>query len=97
MQVSHNLIPTGQFCTVTFITNQGETRTINGRTGVNKYIKGTGIRSSETRNKYFLLWTRNGSNKFDAPKNINKKQIISIKAHGIKAEKNVNSNYAKAV
>jgi hypothetical protein len=97
MQVSHNLIPTGQFCTVTFVKLDGTVRTLNGRTGVNKYLKGTGNRSDQTRSNYFLLWVREGSNKFNTAKNINKKQIISIKAHGIKAEKNLNSNYAKAV
>ena len=96
-KVSQALVVGGMFCTVTFITSKGETRTINGRTGVTKYIKGTGKRTSQTADKYFLLWTRNGSMKFDAPRNINRQSIISVKAQGIKAEKNNNSVYADFV
>lgn len=96
-KISSSLVSTGQFCTVTFTTATGEMRTVNGRTGVKKYIKGTGKRSEATDSKYLLLYTRNGSNKFDAPRNISRVNIISIKAHGIKADKNNNSAYAKTV
>lgn len=96
-KVSNMLATTGQFCTVTFITSKGEIRTINGRTGVLKYIKGTGKRSVATNNKYLLIWTRNGSARFDAPRNVNRNSIVSIKAHGIKAEKNNNSIYSDFV
>jgi len=95
--VSNSLVSTGNFCTVTFLTNDGEVRTINGRTGVKKYLKGTGKRTETTNSKYFLVYTRNGSPKFDAPRNIAKNRIISIKAHGIRAEKNNNSPYAHNV
>lgn len=96
-KVSNFLVATGQFCTVTFVTSKGETRTINGRTGVRKYIKGTGNRSQATDNKYMLLWTRNGSTRFDAPRNVNRSSIVSVKAHGIKCEKNNNSVYSDFV
>lgn len=95
--VSSSLVSTGNFCTVSFITNDGEIRTINGRTGVNKYLKGTGNRTQATNNKYFLIYTRDGSPKFNAPRNIAKNRIISIRAHGIRAEKNNNSPYAHNV
>lgn len=96
-KISSFLVSTGQFCTVTFVTSSGELRTVNGRTGVKKYLTGTGNRSEATNNKYLLLYTRNGSNKFDAPKNISRVNIISVKAHGILANKNVESTYAKNV
>lgn len=96
-KISSSLVSTGQFCTVTFITNSGELRTLNGRTGVTKYIKGTGNRTAQTNDKYLLLYTRNGSNKFDAPRNISRVSIVSVKAHGIRAGKNDNSIYAKTV
>ena len=96
-KISSSLVSTGQFCTVTFLTVSGEVRTVNGRTGVTKYLKGTGKRTAQTNDKYLLLYTRNGSNKFDAPKNISRVNIISVKAHGIKAGKNSDSVYAKTV
>ena len=92
-KIAQSLACTGQFCTVTFVKNNGEVKTINGRTGVKKYIKGTGSRSVETSNKYLLVWTRNGSRKFDAARNIAKDRIISIKAHGVKAQRNDYSDY----
>ena len=97
VKISSSLVSTGQFCTVTFLTVSGEIRTVNGRTGVKKYLTGTGKRSQATNDKYLLLYTRSGSNKFDAPRNISRVNIISVKAHGIKAGKNSESVYAKTV
>ena len=96
-KISSSLVSTGQFCTVTFVTSSGELRTVNGRTGVKKYLTGTGTRSQATDKKYLLLYTRNGSTKFDAPRNISRVNIISVKAHGIKAGKNSESVYARTV
>ena len=96
-KISDSLVSTGNFCTVTFLTNDGEVCTINGRTGVKKYFKGTGKRTEVTNNKYFLVYTRSGSRAFNAPRNIAKNRIISIRAHGIRAEKNNNSPYAHNV
>ena len=89
------LIPTGQFCTVTFVTKNGDIRKLNGRTGVTKYNK-----TSKPHNgfdKYFLVYTRNGSKFFDSPKLVAKDKIIGIKAHGIRAEKNNDSIYSHNV
>ena len=97
IKVSGFLVTTGMFCTVTFLTNSGEVRTVNGRTGVHKYTTGTGKRSNLTAQKYILLYTRNGSPKFNAPKNIARDRIIGFKAHGINAGKNNTSTYAKNV
>jgi hypothetical protein len=90
------LIPTGQFCSVTFITKAGDIRKVNGRTGVNKYSKGT-AKSTVNHDKFFLVYTRSGSKFFDAPRAIDKAKIISIKAHGIRAEKNKDSIYCHNV
>ena len=91
-KISNALVQTGQFCTVTFIKENGEIRTINGRTGVKKYLKGY-QRSAKAEALYLLVWTRDGSRKFDAPRNIARDRIISIKAHGIKAQRNNLSEY----
>jgi len=96
-KISSSLVQTGQFCTVTFITNSGEIRTINGRTGVTKYNTGKGKRSAQTERDYLLIYTRCGSVRFDAPRSINRMNIISVKAHGIKAQKNPASDYASNV
>lgn len=97
IKVSGLLVTTGMFCTVTFVTKSGDIRTVNGRTGVHKYTKGTGKRSSLTAQKYILLYTRDGSPKFDAPKNIARDRIIGFKAHGVNVGKNIHSTYAKNV
>lgn len=91
-KISSSLVSTGQFCTAL-----GEIHTVNGRTGVKKYLTGTGKRSQATNDKYLLLYTRNGSRSFDAPRNISRVNIISVKAHGIKAGKNSDSVYARTV
>lgn len=96
-KIAHNLASTGQFCTVSFITKAGELRTINGRSNVTKYLKGTGKRTAETAEKYLLIWTRKGSRKFDAARNVDKSQIISIRAHGITMEMNHESFYRNTV
>ena len=95
-RIAQSLASTGQFCTVTFVKENGEIRTINGRTGVKKYLKGN-KRSELAEKLYLLIWTRNGSRSFDAPRNIARNRIISIKAHGVLAKKNNLSEYAQYV
>lgn len=97
MKFSNQMIEGGQFCTVTFVTKSGEIRTINGRTGVKKYIKGTGDRSKETVSKYLLVWTRNGSRRFDAARNIARDRIVEFKAHGVIGKRNKFSDYPNNV
>lgn len=44
----------GKFVTVTFIKKDGTERTLNGRTGVTKYLKGG--KSTVDTNKYFVVF-----------------------------------------
>lgn len=96
-KIAHKMASTGQFCTVVFITKSGEVRKINGRANVSKYIKGTGKRSDATAEKYLIIWTRDGSPKFDAARNVDKSQIVSIKAHGVEMQMNNDSAYRQTV
>ena len=89
--VNNQLVPTGRFVTVTFVTNDGTIRKLNGRTGVNKYSKNNVVNDDS---KYFLIYTRSGSRLFDAPRSVSKSTILSIKASGISAEKNPSSVYS---
>ena len=93
--VNGSLVPTGKFVTITFFTKSGDIRKLNGRTGVNKYSKGG--KPTVDLSKFFIVYTRKGSIKFDAPRVVNKNSIISIRASGIKAEKNVESAYASTL
>lgn len=97
MKIAHKMAATGQFCTVTFITKSGEVRKINGRSNVVKYLKGTGKRTEETAEKYLLIWCRKGSRKFDAARNVDKSQIVSIRAHGVTMQMNNDSIYRQTV
>ena len=47
----------GAFMTVTFKKKNGEMRTINGRSGVTKHLKG-GVRTTDEA-KYFLIYENN--------------------------------------
>lgn len=96
-KIAHAMASTGQFCTVEFITKSGEVRKLNGRSNVVKYLKGTGKRSDATAEKYLLIWTRKGSRKFDAARNVDKANIVSIKAHGVTMQMNNDSVYRKTV
>ena len=96
-KIAHKMAATGQFCTVEFITKSGELRKLNGRSNVVKYLKGTGKRSDATADKYLLIWTRKGSRKFDAARNVDRSRIVSIKAHGVTMRMNNDSVYRRTV
>lgn len=80
---SLDLVPTGKFVTVEFINKYGVLRRYNGRTGVKKYLKHTGYKSEETRKKYFVLWVRRDSQRFDGVAMIDKTKIIRLSAGGV--------------
>ena len=94
---SLDLIPTGKFVTVEFINKYGELRRYNGRTGVKKYLKHTGFKSAETRKKYFVLWIRRDSQRFDGITMIDKTKIIRLSAGGVVLWSNQDSQHMKTV
>ena len=94
---SLDLIPTGKFVTVEFVNKYGVIRRYNGRTGVKKYLKHTGYRSEETRKKYFVLWIRRDSQRFDGVAMIEKTKIIRLSAGGVVLWSNKDSRYTKTV
>ncbi len=94
---SLEMVPTGKFVTVEFINKYGELRRYNGRTGVKKYLKHTGYKSEETRKKYFVLWIRRDSQRFDGVAMIDKTKIIRLSAGGVVLWSNQDSQYTKTV
>lgn len=94
---SLDLVPTGKFVTVEFINKYGELRRYNGRTGVKKYLKHTGFKSEQTRAKYFVLWIRRDSQRFDGVAMIDKTKIIRLSAGGVVLWSNKDSQYTKTV
>lgn len=94
---SLDLVPTGKFVTVEFINKYGVIRRYNGRTGVKKYLKGTAYKSEETRKKYFVLWIRRDSQRFDGVAMIDKTKIIRLSAGGVVLWSNQDSRYTKTV
>lgn len=94
---SLELIPSGKFVTVEFINKYGAVSRYNGRTGVRKYLKGTGYKSEETLKKYFVLWVRRGSKSFDGVATIDKTKIIRLSAGGVVLWTNPKSKYKKTV
>lgn len=89
------LVPTGKFVTVEFITKAGEYRKYNGRTGVTKYLKHG--KSTVDHTKYFVLYVRSGSKLFDSVKLVARDKITGIKASGIVAKRNNDSEYTHNV
>lgn len=90
-------IERGTWVTVEFLKADGSTRKINGRTNVTKYLKNGPPRSEQSKKDYFLVWTRNGSNKFDAPRHVARDRILSIKAEGYSVETSKSSAYARII
>lgn len=88
----------GRFITVEFIKADGSIRKINGRTGVSKYLQQSGIVHSQANQKeYILLYTRNGSIRFDAPRHVARTRILSVRADGVEVYRNNQSAYAALI
>lgn len=98
---SLELIPSGKFVTVEFVTKAGELRKYNGRTGVKKYLvmKGSAetIARDNKTSEYFILWVRRGGIKFDTVAMVHKRRIVKISAGGVVLWQNKASRYAKTV
>ena len=87
----------GCWVTIEFLKADGSTRKLNGRTGVLKYLKNGPARSEQSKKDYFLIWTRSGSAKFDAPRHVARDRILSIKAEGYSVETSRTSAYARII
>lgn len=100
---SLELIPSGKFVTVEFITKSGELRKYNGRTGVKKYLKHAGVldvdnfTKSTGKQDYFILWVRRGGIKFDNVAMVHKHRIVKLLAGGVVLWQNKESKYSKTV
>lgn len=93
---SLELIPSGKFVTVEFITKSGELRKYNGRTGVKKYLKYVQFSNAEKGN-YFILWVRRGGIKFDSVAMVHKSKIVRLIAGGVVLYENKKSRYSRTV
>ena len=66
----------GKFVTVTFRKKDGSIRTITGRSGVKKYLKGG--KSTLDPNKFFILYSVQDK----GYRAIAKDRILAVKSHG---------------
>ena len=71
----------GKFITVDFIKKDGSTRTINGRLGVTKYLKGG--KCTLNKDKYFIIYENN--NGYRA---INKETVFALRCGNVSIELN---------
>lgn len=90
-------IERGCWVTIEFLKQDGTIRKLNGRTGVVKYLKNGPPRSEQSKKDYFLVWTRDGSPRFDAPRHVARDRILSIKAEGYSVETSKSSAYARII
>lgn len=96
MQKIWHALDTGRFVSVQFVTKSGEVRTISGRTGVKKYVKGTGSRSEKVREEYLLLSIKGDDGRhFTEFRNIRKDRILAVKFDGKTMASNDASDYCK--
>jgi hypothetical protein len=88
-------ITSGKFVTVTFVTNNGSIRRINGRTGVTKHLKGGKISGLESPSKvkYITIWDLLAK----GYRNIRRDSILRINAEGFTVGTNLSSAYAKKI
>lgn len=93
---SLDLIPTGKFLTVEFVTKHGALSRHNGRTGVKKYLKHVQF-SNAQKGDYFVLWVRRGGVKFDSVAMVHKSKIVRLTAGGVVLYENKASRYSRTV
>ena len=71
----------GKFITVSFIKKDGTTRTLNGRTGVTKYLKGG--TSTVDHDKYLVVYDTVNT----GYRCVNKDTIVSVTCEGLTINK----------
>ena len=69
----------GKMITVTFVKKNGDTRVLNGRLGVTKYLKGTKINTSPA--EYITIFDV----KNNGYRSINRENILGVRCDGIEA------------
>ncbi len=87
----------GLFVTVEFVKADGTTRRINGRSDVKKYLQPGSTAWDNSDPDYLVIYTRQGSRKFDAARFVARNRIISIKANGQSMQQNPDSKYKKPI
>lgn len=76
IEVLRKLVGTGRFATVTFNTDDGRRRVLNGRTGVTKGLKGGGRKFDANKKGLLVIWDRNKK----AYRSIRAENVVSISA-----------------
>lgn len=69
----------GKMLTVTFVKQDGTERTLNGRLGVRKYIKGSSLKKNST--EYITIY--DVQNK--GYRSVNRDTIVAVRCEGIEA------------
>jgi len=69
----------GKMLTVTFVKQDGTERTLNGRMGVTKYIKGSSLKKNST--EYITIY--DVQNK--GYRSVNRDTIVAVRCEGIEA------------
>ena len=88
IDVLERLVGTGRMASVDFVTKGGKPRTINGRTGVKKFLKGTGRRRNLHAKGQLLVWEalrpqdkeREGAKRY---RTISADRVRAIRADGV--------------
>lgn len=83
-----NLIGTGRMASVDFLTKKGTVRTINGRVGVKKYLKGTKRKSNPSAHGQVIIWetlrpqdkVRDGAKRY---RTITAEKVRAVRADGV--------------
>ena len=88
LKILESIIGTGRFASVDFLTKTGRNRTINGRTGVVKYVTGKGRRRNLQSKGQFIVWeplrpqdtNRDGKRRY---RTITADNVRAIRADGV--------------
>lgn len=80
-KLMEKIIESGKICSVTFVKKDGSLRTLVGRTGVSKHVKG-GARTSDN-SQYIMFWDKNEGRVGNGYRNINRDTIVAVKGLGV--------------
>lgn len=88
IEVLESIIGDGRMASVDFVTKTGRPRTVNGRTGVVRYIKGTGRKQNPREQGQIIVWEtlrpqdkdRDGYKRY---KRVTADRVTAIRANGV--------------